>query len=393
MRTLTMSQARRLALGAQGFNDELPAGRVDIRHLRRVLDRIQVVQIDSVNVVARAHQLSLFSRLGAYPVGILEDAAYRRRELLECWAHEAAYVGTEREPLFRWRRALFRQRPAVLKWEREHSGYLDGVRAEVQAHGPLSAAELSDPGERRGPWWGWAKGKTALEVLFRSGELAVADRPNFTRRYDLAERVIPSEVLDQPTPPPEEAWRRLLLMAVRAHGIGTAADLCDYYRLKLRQATPLIDDLVRDGSLIEARINGLDVPVYLDPEATVPRRINRSALLCPFDPVIWFRPRAKWLFDFDYRIEIYTPAPKRVYGYYVFGFLQGERITARVDLKADRAEGLLRVRGAFAEDHTPPHTVAGDLAQELRRMAAWLRLPDISVERNGDLTSALATAI
>lgn len=393
MRTLTMSQARRLALGAQGFNDELPAGRVDIRHLRRVLERVQVVQIDSVNVVARAHQLSLFSRLGAYPVGILDDAAYRRRELLECWAHEAAYVATEREPLFRWRRALFRQRAPVRKWEREHADYVAAVRAEVEADGPLSAAELSDPGERNGPWWGWAKGKTALEVLFRSGELAVADRPNFTRRYDVAERVIPAEVLDRPTPAPEEAWRRLLRMAVRGHGIGTAADLCDYYRLKLRQATPVIDDLVRDGSLIEARINGVDSPVYLDPEATIPLRINRSALLCPFDPVIWFRPRARWLFDFDYRIEIYTPAPKRVYGYYVFAFLQGERITARVDLKADRAEGVLRVRGAFAEDHTPAHTITGDLAQELRRMARWLGLSDVIVEPNGDLASALVAVV
>jgi uncharacterized protein YcaQ len=393
MPTLTASQARRMALAAQGFTDRRPAGRVDLRHLRRVIDRVGALQIDSVNVVARAHELPLFSRLGPYPRKLLPDLAYRRREVFECWAHVASYVPTGWYPLFRHRMQAWHDRILKGEFVRKHPGYLEAVLEEVAAHGPLLASELRDPGERAGPWWGWAKGKLALELLFDRGDLAVADRRNFARRYDLTQRVIPAEILALPAPSREEAERELLVHAARSCGVGTAADLTDYYRLHALRARPLLAGLVREGRLLHAEVRGWDEPAYVHPEADLPRWVRGAALLCPFDPVVWFRPRAERLFDFHYRIEIYVPAGKRRYGYYVFPFLLGDRIAARVDLKADRADGSLLVRGAFAEDHAAPAATAAALAGELWRMADWLALDDVAVAPNGDLAGPLAGAV
>ncbi|CAN5338792.1 winged helix-turn-helix domain-containing protein [soil metagenome] len=393
MPTLTVSQARRMALAAQGFTDPRPAGRVDVRHLRRVVDRVGVLQIDSVNVVARAHELSLFSRLGPYSRDLLPDFVYRRKQLFEGWAHVASYVPTAWHPLFRHDMRDWRGRIAEGEFVKEHPGYLEAVLEEVAAHGPLLASELRDPGQKAGPWWGWAKGKTALELLFLRGDLAVAGRRNFARVYDLAEHVIPAEILAQPTPSREEAERELLVHAARACGVGTAADLVDYYRLRALRARPLLADLVRDGRLLHAEVRGWSEPAFAHPEAQLPRWVRAAALLSPFDPVVWFRPRAYALFDFHYRIEIYVPADKRRYGYYVFPFLLGDRIVARVDLKADRASGRLLVRGAFAEEHADLAMTAAGLAGELWRMADWLALDDVAVAPNGDLARPLAAAV
>jgi uncharacterized protein len=391
---MTLAQARRVALAAQGLAAPRPSGSLDIRHLRRSLRQLGALQIDSVNVVARAHLLTLHARLGDVDPALLDAAAYRRGELFEYWAHEAAYVPAALHPLLRWRMAERQAHPGarVRSLLAQEPGYLDAVRAELAACGPLTASELADPGDRSGPWWGWAKGKVALERLFATGEVAIAGRRGFTRVYDLTERVIPAVVLAEPTPPPEEAQRALLLLAARSQGVATADDLADHFRLRLPRARPLLAELVRDGRLAEVRVDGWDAPAYLHPDATVPRRVEARALLCPFDPVVWYRPRAERLFGFRYRIEIYTPAERRVHGYYVLPFLLGDRLVARVDLKADRAARRLRVLGAFTESHARSGGVAPALAAALREMASWLALDEVEVSDRGDLAPALRAA-
>jgi uncharacterized protein len=396
MRRLTIDQARRLAVSATGLaGPPAPGRRVDVRHLRRAMTHVGALQIDSVNVLARAHLLTLHARLGAFDPALLEDAAYRRGELFEYWAHAAAYVPAALHPHLRWRmaeRAAAARSRSHAALEREQ-GYLDAVRNEIADRGPLAASELRDPGERAGPWWGWSKGKHALERLFAVGEIAVADRRGFTRLYDLAERVLPPDVLGAPTPEPAEAQRELLATAARAQGVGTAADLADHFRIRLTQARPRLAELVRAGRLVEVAVDGWDEPAYLDPQPSVPRRTAARALLCPFDPLVWYRPRAERLFGFRYRIEIYTPASERVHGYYVLPFLLGDRLVARVDLKADRRHGVLLVRGAFAEPDIDPSGVAGPLRDALVELGSWLGLTDVSVAGPGDLVPALRTAL
>ncbi|MGH2686537.1 MAG: winged helix-turn-helix domain-containing protein [Actinomycetota bacterium] len=364
MERISLATARRIALGAQGFADRRPTGRIDARHIRRVLDRIKLLQLDSVNVLVRSHYLPLFSRIGPYPMELLDDMAYRRRELFECWAHVASLVPIEHYPAIRRRMESTMRHPPPAT--------LEAVYQEVAERGPLSASQLSDPGERRGPWWGWNDGKRALEWLFREGRVTAAARPNFERVYDLTERVIPPEILALPIPEEAEARRRLLLLGAEAHGIGTDRDLCDYFRLSLTKSRPVIRELVADGALIPVEVEGWKEKAYLHPAAKVPRRIDRAALLTPFDPIVWERARAERLFGFFYRIEIYTPAPKRIYGYYVLPFLLGDRLVGRVDLKTDRAARRLLLRGAFLEPGHDPATVAEVLHEELISMAKWL---------------------
>jgi uncharacterized protein YcaQ len=392
---MTIDQARRTAIAAQGLAAPPPARRADIRHLRRVMRQVGALQIDSVNVVARAHLLTLHARLGNVDPALLDAAAYRRRELFEYWAHEAAYVPVDLHPIFRLRmrrQAEERGQHARALEERE-PGYLDAVLAEVAERGPLTPAELSDPGDRSGPWWGWSKGKFALERLFAIGELAIAERRGFTRVYDLTERVIPEEVLAAPTPDPAEGRRELLLRAAASCGVGTVTDLADHFRIKISRARPVVQDLARSGALVEVAVEGWDEPAYLHPAARVPRHVGGRALLCPFDPLVWCRPRAERLFGFRYRIEIYTPAAQRVHGYYVMPFLLGERLVGRVDLKADRTGGRLLVLGSFAEEHAAPDEVAGPLADALRDMAGWLGLGEVAVEEHGDLAPSLVRAV
>ena len=387
---LSNREARRIALAAQGFADRPPAGRVDSRHFDRLFDRVKVVQLDSVNVAVRTHYMPAFSRLGSYPRERFDAYAYGRRRLFEAWGHVASLLPVEHYPLLRHRMEDAQSR----SFGREQRAYVDAIRREVAERGPLAVSDLRDQGRNRSrPWWGRSDGKLALEWLFATGRLATSRRGNFMRVYDLAERVIPPEVLAAPAPATRDAQRELLRLAARAHGIGDAGDLADYYRIRVPQARPLLRELVEAGELLEARVEGWDRPAYLHRDARVPRRVGASALLSPFDSLIWRRERTERLFGFHYRIEIYVPEPERQYGYYVFPFLAGDTLAARVDLKADRARGALLVRGAYLEEGCDAGAVAGELATNLQAMAAWLALGEVKVGRRGTLAAALARAL
>jgi uncharacterized protein YcaQ len=392
---LTVAQARRIALAAQGFADSRPKGRIDARHIRRTLDRIGVLQIDSVNVLVRSYELPLFARLGPYPRPLLTDLIEGRRELFEYWAHEASFVPVELHRLLRWRmEAAATDAWGHMGWiQRDLPDYVAAVLDEVRDRGPIAASELMDGGKKGGPWWGWSKGKAALERLFWAGEVTSTGRgPNFERRYDLPERVLPRRVLDAATPSVEDAHRQLLLRAAKHHGVGTARDLADYFRIKVTTARPRLHELVEEGALVPAQVGDWKEIAYLHPDARRPRRIRAQALLSPFDSLIWERSRTERLFGARIRIELYTPAPKRVHGYYVLPFLLDEGIVARVDLKSDRKASRLLVQGAFLEPTARAETVAAALADELRMMASWLGLEQVTVADNGDLAPALRRA-
>jgi uncharacterized protein len=388
MRKLTIDQARRYALGAQGFADPRPTGRIDVRHFRRVIDRIGLVQLDSVNVFSRTHYMPFFSRLGAYDRAALDAWLWGSGEIFEYWGHEASVIPTRDHYLWRWRMNGTFNWSSLENMRREHPEYLEQVLEQVRERGPLRTADLHDPGQRDGTtMWGWSKGKVALEALFIGGKVTTSHRPNFTRMYDLSERVIPAEHFEVEGLEREEAQSTLLLRAARSLGVGTAADLADYDRIRMPEARPLIEGLAADGELIEVEVESWDRPAYLDPEAKLPRRVEGRALLSPFDNLVWYRDRVERLWDFFYRIEIYVPAPKRVHGYYVLPFLLDGDLVARVDLKTDRKAGSLLVKGAFAEPGVDPLRVARELRAELELTAAWLGLSDVVVSRNGDLAS------
>jgi hypothetical protein len=396
--TLSLGEARRIALAAQGFDRPRPAGAVTERHLRRTIKQIGLLQIDSVSVLLPAHYQVPFSRLGAYDLRRLDDLIYRRREFTEQWAHEASIVPVESWPLLRHLMEPHERRMRALAafMERE-AEYVRRILDEIRARGPLTAAELPEPDGSRGRgggWWGWTTAKAALEGHFARGALAIAHRRSagFARAYDLAERVLPPQHHGRALPR-AEAQRELLRLAARAVGVGTASDLTDYYRMPPRDARARIAELVAAGELREVRVEGWREAAYLHPRARLPRRIAASALLSPFDPVVWYRPRAARLFDFDYRIEIYVPKEKRRWGYYVLPFLLGERLVARVDLKADRATGRLLALAAHGEPHAAPDLVVPALTAELRTMADWLGLDEVAVSRRGDLARALAAAV
>ena len=394
--TLTAGEARRIALAAQGFGgprDREP-GR---RQLTRLVERLGVIQLDSVNVVSRTHYLPAFSRLGAYPRTLLEDLAWaRKRPLFEYWAHEASLLPLASQPLLRWRMADAHDGLGVWKgvarFLRERRDFVDRVLDEIRDRGPLAASELEIGHKGEGGWWGWSEAKRAVECLFWTGELTAATRRGtFERVYGLPETVLPAAVLDAPTPDRAEAHRRLYRIAAGAMGIATARDLRDYFRMPVDGARQRLAELVEDGSLVPVTVKGWREPAYLDPAARRPRRIHAEALLSPFDNLIWFRDRTERMFGVRYRIEIYTPAHKRRHGYYVLPFLEGDALTARVDLKADRKAGVLQVQSAHAEPWTSGETPIR-LAAELRRMAGWLGLEAIRVEPRGDLSAALAEA-
>jgi len=386
---LSVSQARRVALGAQGFAAAAPAGRVDRRHLQRLMGRLRVLQIDSINVVVRSHYLPMFSRLGAYERDLIDREAYRRRTLFEYWAHEASLVPVALHPLLRWRMARGEAWGRMARMADEKPGYVQAVLDEVTDRGPIAASELSEPGVRRGPWWGWGDGKATMEWLFWTGQVAVAERRNFERRYDLPERVLPPEVLALPTPPVEEAHRRLLAQAAAAIGVGTAADLADYFRIRVPEARPRLAELVEAGELVPAEVEGWERPAYLHVDARLPRRIDGCALLSPFDSLVFERSRTERLFGFRFRLEVYVPSAQRVHGYYVLPLLLGERLMGRVDVKADRRRRVLLVPGAFAEPDADSRELVGPLVGELVRLAGWLGLDDIEVGERGDLAGGL----
>ncbi|MGI9579259.1 MAG: winged helix-turn-helix domain-containing protein [Microthrixaceae bacterium] len=390
MAAISLDQARRVALGAQGFRDPRPGGRVDRRHLRRIVDQMGLIQIDSVNVVARSQELVLFSRLGPHPRTLITDAT-AAEELFEYWVHEASHVPVELHPYLRWHMVRPERWKGLLDFAREQREFVDAVLGRIETDGPIAAGDLNERVGKKGAWWDWDRGKLALEYLFQTGQVAATRRErDFARLYDLTERLLPAEVLAHPTPDEADQRKELLLRAARHCGVATFEDLTDYHRQRNPPCRPLVAELVEDGQLIETSVHGWSKPAYLHPDTVRPRRIGARALLSPFDPVVWNRDRAERLFGFRYRIEIYVPKAKRLHGYYVMPFLLGDRLVARVDLKSDRAAGTLRVLGAFGESDIDPTEVAHELATELAEMATWLGLDaGTAVEDNGDLAPAL----
>jgi uncharacterized protein len=392
MEKISQATARRVAIAAQGLARRGTGTAPGPRQLDAVLNRIGLLQMDSVSVLARAHYLPLFSRLGGYDTALLDEAAWgRKRRWFEYWGHEASLLPLTLHPLLRWRMTAASSGedlwPGLSEFQREHGDYISGVRARIEADGPVVASDLD--GAKGVPgWWGWGQAKRALEILFWCGELTASGRRGFERVYDLTERVLPAEILAMPTPRKNDAQRALLLLSARAHGIGTAGCLADYFRISARVARPLLAELVEDGSLLPVEVDGLRGVWFLHKDAAAPRKVAARALLAPFDPLVWERGRTEKLFAFRYRVEIYTPAEKRLHGYYVLPFLLGDRLVARVDLKADRAASCLQVLGAFAEEYAPPAT-AESLWDELRRLADWLQLEKIVVGSKGDLARGL----
>jgi uncharacterized protein YcaQ len=396
--------ARRAVLAAQGFGAARPSGPVTRRHLVRTLDRIRLLQLDSVNVAVRAHYMPLFSRLGPYERALVDDAAWahtarRPRLLVEYWAHEASLLPVADWPLLRSKakREGWWRHYAVLVDSRP--GLVDDVLAAVKELGPVGAGELEaalgGPAERRPPgasWWERSEVKRICEYLFGIGALTTGTRRHFQRLYDLPERVLPPDVLAAPAPAEDEAARALTRRAAAALGVATEPDLRDYYRIGPEPSRRAVGELVEAGELEPVEVRGWRQPGYRVPGTPVPRRVSGRALLCPFDPLIWERARTERIFGFRYRIEIYVPEPKREYGYYVFPFLLDGELVARVDVKADRRAGVLRVPGAFAEPGVDVTRVAAELAAELREMADWLELDGVVVGERGDLASLLASA-
>ncbi len=360
-----------------------------------MVDQIGLIQIDSVNTVVRAHELPPFARLGAYPRSLIKEGTERHRDLFEYWGHAACLMPIATHPLWRWRMEQMRERwrRGVDRIERERPGYVAAVLAEVRDRGPIAASDLTDGGKAKGPWWGWAEGKTVLESLFWAGELSVAGRRGgFERLYDLTERVVPAAILALPTPSIEDAHRELVRIASRALGVATRKDIFNYFYLRADRAAASIAELVENGDLLPVTVDDWRDPAYLAAGAKRPRRVDGRALLAPFDPLVFDRDRVERLFGMRYRIEIYTPAPKRVYGYYVMPFLLGDTLVARIDLKADRARATLVVQAAHAEPRVDLPVVASALAEHLQLMAGWLELGDIEVRPRGDLSAALAAA-
>ena len=405
---LSLPEARRLAIASQGFGPR-PAT-PSIEHVRELASQVYAFQIDSVNVVTRAHYVPPFARLGAYPMDALDSLAYRNRELFEYWGHAACLLPISFYPLVRYRMHA----EQTLEYMRSERGaYLARVYAEVAERGPIAVAELSNPGRRSGKWWGWGAGKAALEQLYNAGLVAIAGRRGFERLYDIAERVIPRSALDAPAPPRQEAMKQLICLGAKACGVGTFGDITGYFQTdgwrdrlppgpywerpkgrEGRRARPvakrLVSELMEEERLLPARVEGWTEPAYVHPDAGAARNVDARALVTPFDSLVWDRKRIDRLFGMKYTIELYTPAPRRVYGYYVFPFLLGDTLVARCDLKADRRRRALIVQSAFLEPGHDARQVAPDLAAELRQMQAWLELDQIEVVQRGDLAATLA---
>ncbi|HET7366562.1 MAG TPA: crosslink repair DNA glycosylase YcaQ family protein [Burkholderiales bacterium] len=408
-RTLSLAEARRLAVASQMFGAR--AARPGVAQLRELAARVHAFQIDSVNVLARAHYVAPFARLGPYPVTMLDELAYKTRELFEYWGHAACLMPVSLYPLLRYR--MDKHGEWTRQYMRSRRGaYMAEAYAEVQERGSLAAAELSSPGKRSGNWWGWSSGKRALEHLYDAGLLAISGRRGFERLYDLAERVIPAAAREAPVPPREQAMKELIVLAAKAQGIGTADDLASYFyvdgwrdrrgpepwwarasRARARRTAPvvgrLVAELVEEGRLLPVRVEGWKAPAYLQSEARVPQSVAARAFVTPFDSLVWHRPRLQRLFGMKYTIEIYTPVAKRIYGYYVCPFLLGETIVARADLKADRSRGALVVHSVHLEPRQQARRVLPELAAGLRELRSWLGLEHIQVARPAELRRLL----
>ncbi|MBK6452820.1 MAG: YcaQ family DNA glycosylase [Proteobacteria bacterium] len=378
--SLSLPEARRVALAAQGFCRPRPGRDIVKADVVRTVRALGLLQIDSVNVLVRSHYLPLFSRLGAYAMPLLDEAAYggRRRQLFEYWGHEASLLPVECQPSLRWRMQRAKNGDGtwgnVARFGRERSAFCGEVLAEIRDRGPLGVSEIGTGDRRKGSWWGWSEGKIALEWLFWTGQITTHSRRRFERVYDLTERVLPQAVVDTPTPAIEDAHRALLRVASVAMGVATERDLRDYFRLGPADARARVAELVESRELVPVQVAGWKGPAYLAAGTRVPARIEARALLSPFDSLVWFRDRLQRLFDFHYRIEIYTPAHKRIHGYYVLPFLLHDDLVARVDLKSEREAGKLRVIATHYEPGVDRRAVDDGLRDELDLLARWLGL-------------------
>ena len=392
---MELREARRIALAAQGFRQQSRDRPAGWAKLASTIDEMHLLQIDSVNVLTRSHYLPLFSRAGTYDRAALDKRTLARsnRHVFECWAHEASLVPLQLHPLMRWRMHRAQKGDGIYtgfdNFARDEKAFLKNTLAFIAKNGPVRAAEIPGAGKSSGGWWGWSKGKIAVECLFDHGLVTASHRDSFERLYDIPDRVIPPEILALPTPVEEESFQRLMLMSAEALGIGTEIDLRDYFRLPVADARRALQSLVTEKKLIEVKVLGWPKPAYVLPSVKTPRKAGGTALLSPFDPLVWNRDRAERLFNFHYRIEIYTPEGKRRYGYYVLPFLMGEEIVGRVCLKADREAGVLRANAIHAEEMAVHSEVAPALAAELQRMSAWLGLDKVEAGKKGNLASGL----
>jgi uncharacterized protein YcaQ len=388
--SISAASARRIALAAQGFGRPR-SGTVGTRQLNLVMDRLGLLQIDSVNVFERSHYLPVFARLGAYDKALLDHLTLRRgAPYIEGWAHVASFIPRDTWPLWRWRMEDARSAAEKPGWPKRST--LDALRAELAERGPLTAGQIEqEASKRKGSWWNWSDAKLGLEVLFLRGEVVPAGRRRFERVYALVDQVLPPAIL-QTEVPRVDAQRELVRRAVRSLGIGTLSDVADYYRLPVAVTKAALRDLVDAGEVTATAVAGWDGAAFLDPGARVPRRIEATALLSPFDPIVWERRRALRMFGFHYRIELYTPAPRRVYGYYTLPVLVDEALVGRIDLKSDRQSGVLRVQSAWREPDAPAG-IEERLVPVLRETAAWQGLDDIVVVDRGDLARDLAAAL
>lgn len=389
--SLSLKQARRLALSAQGFSGRRSPAAISSVQVNRLIERLGILQIDSVNALVRSHYLPLFSRLGLYAPQLLDQAAWsqgRQRRLFEYWGHEASLLPLAMYPLMRWRMQRASQGQGIYsqlaRFGQEQQATIRRVLSAVEEQGALGAGSLSTRQERAGAWWDWSAEKHALEWLFAAGEVTVAGRRGFERLYDLPERVIPSAVLEHPLLSEADAQRDLLLHAATALGVATEKDLRDYFRLVPGDSKERVAELLEAGLLQQCAVQGWSQPAYCLPAVKVPRKVEASALLSPFDSLVWERSRTERLFDFHYRLEIYTPQHKRVYGYYVLPFLHNERIAARVDLRAERALGRLAVHAVHEEQQGLDDQGMQALASHLRQMATWLGLADVQLNCQRD---------
>lgn len=396
--SISLAEARRIALAAQQFDSTQPRVR-GVRDVAASVRKLGAVQIDSVNVLVRSHYLPLFSRFGSYEPATLDRASYdgSRRLLFEYWGHEASLLPVELYPLFRWR--MERAQRGEGTWGRlkryatEHQAQVKSALDEIRDRGPLGASELSAAGKSSGGWWGWSQGKEIMEWLFWTGQVTTATRRNFERLYDLTERALPAAIVELPVPEKTDAQRQLMAIAARAMGVATARDLRDYFRLPAADAAQRLQELIDQGALTRVAVEGWKQPAYMSRGARLPKTMDATALLSPFDSLIWERQRTERLFGFVYRLEIYTPAHKRQHGYYVLPFLLGDGIAARVDLKSDRARSRLQVRGGSVEKGFDLKKVTAALTDELQSLARWLGLEAVEVtSQRGDLLKLLRKA-
>ncbi len=393
--TLTQAEARRVALHAQGFQGQARTSKPNWSRIAKAVDALHLLQIDSVNVLVRSHYLPLYARLGAYDMAALDQRSFDNdhRHFFECWAHEASLVPLSLHPLMRWRMARARKGDGQYKgmdtFGRENRAYLKSTLAFVQSNGPTRVRDIPGGGKAEGAWWGWSKGKLALETLFDQGLVTTATRQGFERIYDVPDRVIPQAILGLPTPSEGNAIRELVAKSGAALGIATDLDLRDYFRLPVADFKAALADTVEAGILRPVQVEGWKQQAYLHCAAALPKSAGATALLSPFDPLVWNRDRAERLFNFHYRIELYTPEAKRKFGYYVLPFLHGDNLAGRLCLKADRATSTLRVNSAHHESGVTAAEVADPLMQELSLMARWLGLQHVQVVQRGNLTQAL----